>query len=240
MAQQDIQTWLSSAYADQYLRAQGEHLNRAVRTAASPTTLVIGRIGDHAIIDKLDLPFVCRVTIDSEQLAAGRVDVVASNAFLPFPEKSFATVVLLHGLETSDLPHQTLREAHRVLQADGHLVLAGFNPFSLLGLQRLVRTPALPKGQIYGLRRVLDWLNLLDFEVVGSSMFQYGPLSRHARLRRYFAFLESVGDRWFPLLGGAYMLVARKREIRPNLIGLKRRTLPQKARQALPIKSSLK
>lgn len=239
MALQTIQAWLESAYADPFLAVQASHLNRALRASAAPTTLVVGRIGDHAIIDRLDLPFVCRVTVDASRVSSGRVDVVADNAFLPFPEKSFATVVLLHSLETSALPHQTLREAHRVLQANGHLVLAGFNPFSLLGVQRLAQRPALPKGHLYGLQRVLDWLSLLDFEVVASSMFQYGPLTRHARLRQYCGFLEKIGDRWFPMLGGAYMLVAKKREIGATLLSLKKQALRQERRHALPVKSSL-
>ncbi len=240
MALQSLQTWLNSAYAGQFFHAQSVHLDQALRACASPTTLVIGRIGEYSIIDGLKLPYVCRMSVDATRIESGLVDVVADNAFLPFPEKTFSTVVLLHSMESSELPHQTLREAHRVLQSDGHLVIAGFNPYSLLGLQSLLRRPAMPEGQAYGLKRVYDWLSLLDFEVTGSAMFQYGPLTSNARLKRYFSVLENIGDRWFPMFGGAYMLLARKREIGATLIGLKKRKIRGRQRHAVPIKSALK
>ena len=233
-------TWLTTVYAKQYLLAQAPHFKRALRTAAAPTTLVIGRIADFDHIQALDLPFVCRQSAIEELVSTNEVEIVADNAFLPFAERTFATVILLHSLETSSHPHQTLREAYRVLAPEGHLILAGFNPYSLVGVQRKLSKLAIPAGQSYSVKRVLDWLNLLNFDVVGSAMFQYGPLSKHLKLQRYFAFLESIGDRWFPLLGGAYMLTAKKREMSGTLVGKTKRNRVAARTNPAPIKTSLK
>jgi hypothetical protein len=128
-------------------------------------------------------------------------------------------VVLPHILEVHELPHQVLREAHRVLMPEGHIVLTGFNPNSLLGLQRWLRPTSVCAGRYYSIRRVIDWLQLLGFDVVGSSMFHYAPLSGSKRLKNTFQFLESVGDRWLPMAGGGYMISAKKREGSATMVG---------------------
>jgi SAM-dependent methyltransferase len=66
-------------------------------------------------------------------------------------------------------PHRLLREADRVLIDDGWLVLIGFNPLSLMGLRKLVpvlrRAPPY-NSRMFTLMRQLDWLSLLNFEVL--------------------------------------------------------------------------
>ena len=49
-----------------------------------------------------------------------------------------SNVVLPHVLEFEANPHQVLRESERVLIGEGHVVILGFNPWSLWGLWRLL------------------------------------------------------------------------------------------------------
>ncbi|MGS9169586.1 SAM-dependent methyltransferase, partial [Salmonella enterica subsp. enterica serovar Infantis] len=68
--------------------------------------------------------------------------------------------------------------ADRVLIDAGWLVISGVNPLSLMGLRKLVpvlrKTPPY-KSRMFTLMRQLDWLSLLNFEVLHSSRFHVLP-----------------------------------------------------------------
>ncbi len=153
---------------------------------------------------------------------------------LPFPERSLDLVVLPHTLELARDPHQTLAEVERVLMPEGRLVILGFNPASLWGVrQRLGRLRQslggkgpmfLPRpGEFIGYWRLRDWLRLLSFEVEGGRFGAYRPPLRSERWLERFAWADRVGDRWWPVLGAVYMLVAVKRVRGMRLVGLARR-----------------
>jgi len=133
---------------------------------------------------------------------------------IPFDQRSIDIMLLPHTLEFSDDPHQVLREVSRVLAPEGHVVIVGFNPFSLWGLRKmLTRKPrGVPWcGNFLSLARLKDWLKLLDFDPVQGSMHYYRPpLTSIATLDR-LRFLDKAGNRWWPLAGGVYLVVARKR-----------------------------
>ena len=154
---------------------------------------------------------------------------------LPFPNASVDLVVLPHALELARDPHETLREVERVLVPEGRVVIAGFNPASLWGLRQraghMKRGIGLARGQslylpssgdFIGYWRLRDWLRLLSFEV---EMGRFGcwrpPLKSQAWLER-FAWMDGVGDRWWPVLGSVYFLVAVKRVRGMRLVGLAR------------------
>jgi hypothetical protein len=82
-----------------------------------------------------------------------------------------------------------------------------------------MRASAAPRGVFYSVARVKDWLHLLGFEVVGSAMYHYAPLTQSAFLTRHLAFLNALGDRWLPMLGGSFLISARKREVGMRLVG---------------------
>ena len=209
-----LNMWQDSSYAKRYFDIERPFLDAGLRQSIGPCVLQVGQYLPSAIVDDFDLPTLVKAfSSDSSRLNQGDSHgVVADPAFLPFEPEAFSTVVLPHVLERHKLPHQVLREAHRVLMPEGHIVLTGFNPNSLMGLQRWLRPASVCAGRYYSVRRVIDWLQLLGFDVVGSSMFHYSPLSRSKRLKRSMHFFESVGDRWLPMIGGGYMISAKKRD----------------------------
>jgi len=229
--------WLFSEYAKHYFACERPHVMSAVRQAIGPSALQIGNMLEQNIVDHFDFPYLVTASC-SNQLD---VDLVADPAFLPIAADSFATVLLPHVLEGHKLPHQVLREMHRVLQNEGHIVLTGFNPFSLIGCQRWINKRAVFPGRYYTPGRVMDWLQLLGFEVVASAMFQYAPLSKSKRLRTMFNFLESAGDRWLPMMGGGYMITAKKRNAPMTLVGKVKRKKPKRSlvSAVTPAKTSL-
>jgi SAM-dependent methyltransferase len=137
-------------------------------------------------------------------------------------------------LEFADEPHQVLREVDRVLVPEGQLVVTGFNPASLWGARqsvcRLGASPFLPRaGQFIGLPRIKDWLKLLSFEVNRGRFGCYVPWVRTDKWLQRWAFLEKVGDRWWPVLGSVYVLTAIKRVRGMRLVGaIKKRKAERK------------
>lgn len=161
---------------------------------------------------------------------------------LPFPSDSIDLVVMPHALEFAHDAHQVLREVVRVLRPEGHLVLTGFNPASLWGLrQRLSPTRlglapvhdegSAREGEYIGYWRLRDWLRLLGLHIEAGRFGCWRPhLATRNWLDRY-RWMDRTGERWWPVLGGAYVLQAVKRVHGMRLVGLapRRRKAPSRA-----------
>lgn len=165
------------------------------------------------------------------------IDLVTDFAALPFFENSLDLLVLPHSLELSPDPHATLREVQRVLVPEGKLVICGFNPMSLWGVKqgrgRLFRRFSqisksdvdqgsaahfgfgelfLPgTGEFIGYRRLRDWLRLLNFEIESGKFGCYRPAVRSEKWLQRFSWMDKAGERYWPILGSVYFVVAVKR-----------------------------
>ena len=114
-----------------------------------------------------------------------------------------------------------LREVARVLVPEGRVVIAGLNPVSLWGLRQrrahLYRRLGFGRlylpdaGEFIGYLRLRDWLRLLNLEIEVGHFGCYRPALVSAPWLQRFAWMDSVGARWWPILGAVYFLVAVKR-----------------------------
>lgn len=156
-----------------------------------------------------------RCVVDMERLVTEGVSSLQANLEqLPFARDSLDLVLIHHGLDAAASPHALLREAARVLIPDGHMLIVGFNPWSLWGLWRFFRLPWANLPWLHrplSPKRLVDWLTLLDLEVVGLESICFVPPLAHASVRQRFEWLEAVGQRFWGQGGGAYVLLARKR-----------------------------
>lgn len=151
---------------------------------------------------------------DEVPLTGGMAHFHGHATALPVACDSLDVLVLHHTLEFSAAPHEVLREADRVLIPEGHVVLLGFNVWSLWMIWRLLtawRGQVPWCGRFHSAARVKDWLRLLGFDIVHAQVyFLHSPVQYRGVMRR-LRLVESVGRRIQPLLGGGYVIVARKR-----------------------------
>lgn len=142
------------------------------------------------------------------------------SGYLPFAENSIDLLCLPHALEFSENPHQTLREAARVLLPEGYLILTGFNPFSAWGIKKFItKKHSYPwHGHFFSFSRIKDWLALLGLEFVEAQFFCYElPINNEKWLKR-FSFVDKVGAKWWPKMGGQYVIIAKKRVVNITLL----------------------
>lgn len=235
----DIQTrWLNSALG-QYMQAAEQGLyDQAVVDLFGFNALQMGAVQ----MDLLRNSRIAHRYASSEFLLAdGHADLCCEDDFLPFENASLDLLLLPHRLEFSSRPHQTLREAERVMMPEGHLLISGFNPFStwgaVSGIKKLLCksercTPEFPwNGRFIGLARLKDWLALLGFEVISVEMCCHVPPFEQDAWHKRFGFMEKLGADWLPVMGGVYFIVAKKR-----VAGM---TLLKPNWKHAPIKSSL-
>lgn len=207
-----------------------------------PVAIQLGRIGK---LDLLDASIATtRILVDlaaDKDCNGGRNDAVRAAAeseglvhplslarafpeLLPFDARSVDVALLPHTLDFSSDSHQVLREVSRVLVPEGHVVITGFNPLSLWGLRRaFTRTPRPAPwcANFFRLARIKDWLKLLDLELTQGSMLYYRPPLQHEGMMERAHFLDRAGDRWWPMMAAAYLVVAKKRVVAMTPLRLK-------------------
>jgi SAM-dependent methyltransferase len=151
--------------------------------------------------------------------------------YIPIAGDSLDVLVLSHTLEFCSNPHEVLREADRILIPEGYVVILGFNPWGLWSLWRVLfgwRKKAPWCGRFVSLARLKDWLQLLGFDICESHRYFFRPPLSHSGIMTRLTFLENLGSRFWPILGGAYFLVAKKRVA--TLTPIKPRWRPHRSR----------
>lgn len=177
--------------------------------------VMLGEIGLAENLSESKIAHRIFITSSDTKLPFGTV-VQGDNEAIPLQTDSVDGVVLAHCLEQSAHPHQVLREAYRILRPEGHIIITGFNPISTMGIWYNIKNRLNKKslsGHLLSLSRIKDWLELLDFEIMGQQRFFFRPPIHNAKMMERLAFLDRWGPKLFPLLGGGYILFAVKRVI---------------------------
>ena len=141
-------------------------------------------------------------------------DIVADIDDLPLLEHSVDVCLLSHALEFSLDPHHIIREANRVLIPNGYLVITGFNPMSLAGLNRLLpyRRKQMPWSEhFFSPMRIKDWLHLMGFEILADDRCLHSSLSGKINKNRMASTWQNIAQKYLKPLGSIYVIVAKKR-----------------------------
>ncbi len=214
---QDLQNWYSTAAGQILSNEVRNKLENLLPNLFGYYALQIGAMNHE--MDLLDSSKVGHKIHMMQDPNCG--SVTASSVALPFPADTLDLVVMPHTLDFSTDPHQVLREVHRVLISEGHIVIIAFNPFSMMGIGKLAfwRSKKVPwMGHFYSARRLKDWLKLLDFSVLNIDFVGLQPPIQNARMQQRMQFINKisgVGLGRFRLgrFGGVQIFIAQKREL---------------------------
>jgi SAM-dependent methyltransferase len=222
-----MEEWLASPLGQYVLRWEQAQMDRVVSDLFGFHALQLG-LGPLQGLRTNRMP---HRWLSLDHTPTDGVDFVTDFRALPFAEQSLDLVLLPHTLEMHDHPHETLREVERVLVPEGRVVITGFNPVSLWGFKQSregfyrrlgAKTDFIPlEGEMIGLRRLKDWLRLLGFEIEQGGFGLYKPALNSQSWLDKLAWLEFAGDRWWPIFGSAYYVVAVKRVKGMRILGAK-------------------
>ncbi|MFC3120233.1 methyltransferase domain-containing protein [Agaribacter flavus] len=199
--------------------SQGERVKEELESALSPVVetlfgYYLVKVG--SLSSELELassPIKHKVNFATK--ASKHIHLCGQSNQLPFQNNSVDAFIVLAELDFAQDPHQIVREIDRTITANGHVVIAGFNPFSVAGIMKYLpinRNNLLHQGRFFTAARVKDWLQLLDFEIVQqehliySALFMRKSLSEKSRVMRWC-------KQYMPWFSSMYVIVARKREI---------------------------
>lgn len=132
---------------------------------------------------------------------------------LPFRDNSFEVVVLPHILEFETGGAAIVEEAWRVLTPNGHLIILGFNPWSLWGIRRLFAShwSDMPwHGHFHSAEKLERWLRQMAAEITISKSFFHRPPINHPTFLKQTRWLEPIARLLLPSSGGVYLIAAKK------------------------------
>lgn len=206
-----LHAWWQTSLGSSLVSAESELLAEALEDVFGWEMLQIGAWGParHLLAGSR----VRRQTVLAQTALGCGADVLGRPSQLPVASDSVDAVLLPHTLEFEADPYAIVREADRVLVAEGQLLVMGFRPFSIWGLRARASRDGFPPGmrRVLPERRLRDWLVLLGYEVVEDRRYLYcspwgsGPKAGEGNgsiLRRGIV---------NPLPASAYLLKARKR-----------------------------
>jgi SAM-dependent methyltransferase len=133
---------------------------------------------------------------------------------LPLQAQSIDVCLLSHALEFSMDPHHVVREANRVLIPNGYLVITGFNPISLAGLNRFIpyRRQNTPwNAHFFSPMRVKDWLHLMGFEILSDQRHLFSSLTGKFNQQSLNSRWHNVANCYLSTFGSVYIIIAKKR-----------------------------
>jgi len=190
--------------------------------------LQLGLPANKAYLSQINGNF--RIYLDDTMAAgsvSGEIDkdyCVCSESFqLPLSACAADLIILPHTLDLSPTPTLVLREVSQVIDEDGIMVLTGFNPASWLGFTKFLSKNIKRRKNVptsYSPRHVKDWLELIGFEVFASCYLDYLPPVSHPRVRKALGFLDKAGDRWWPVFAGVYIIMAKKKNLKPVKVSM--------------------
>ena len=212
---QALHAWYETSAGSQFHEAEIEAIDEALANLFGYHLLQVGCPSNRDLLSSTRIRHVIRMVSKAERLGAfSMAGLVGQPERVPVLSDSIDVVLLPHTLDLSNDAHSVLREVDRILIPEGHVVIVGFNPWSAWGFKQLLRGRRRRERDGLHARsalRIQDWLALLGIETCVVRHFFFRPPLAHDGLMNRMTFFERFGRRFFPKLGSAYILVAKKR-----------------------------
>lgn len=161
----------------------------------------------------------------------GRV-VLTEDTVLPFPDRSFDRILLVHALEGTEATNALMREVWRVMTDSGRLLVVVPNRQGLWA--RLERTP-FATGRPFSVTQLNQLLRDTLFMPLITRRALFLPPVRNRLLLAWAPAVEEIGARWFPRFSGIVMTEASK-----QLYAAPTETVQKRQRAYLPLPEGLR
>lgn len=145
--------------------------------------------------------------------AAPNRTALCDEAALPLPDSSIDRLIILHMIENSDQLPILFSEAWRVLKSSGKVLLIVPSRSGLWA-----RSDATPfgHGRSYSIHQIRKLLRAHLFIPERSEHALFAPPSAHPFWLKSAPYLEKLGARWLPALGGVHLIEASKQLYAPT------------------------
>ncbi len=208
--------WLEHFSGQIVLEAEQKFLSSTLKHHYGREALLIGTPNQYGLLKTSVIP---GLVLLSPLLGFGHpknMRGIESELYdLPILSGSVDLVILPHTLEYMDNPQKLLAEACRIVRPEGHIVICGFNPYSLWGIKKWwahnKHTPW--TGHFIDANKIKKWLSFADFELIKQSMILFRPPVKHKSTFKKLKFMEWLGSKCWSPFGGVYMLVAQAKVI---------------------------
>jgi len=211
-----VLNWFSTPLGKLVIEQERQILDKILPDLFGYHFMQLGLVHDSGLQEctRINHHFIAHLNGEGRQVQGAAVRCQADA--LPIASDSIDVVVMSHVLEFSDTPHKILREIERILIGEGHLIIVGFNPWSLFGIWRLLlawRDEPPWCGHFFSYNRIRDWFTLLDFELISLERTFYRPPFQNKKIMGKLHFMEKIGNYCWKIFGGIYVVVIRKRVI---------------------------
>jgi len=127
---------------------------------------------------------------------------------LPLPDSSVDRVLMVHSLEFTENPRESLKEIWRVLAPGGRLVIVVPNRRGVWA--RMEHTP-FGSGRPYSRSQLTTLLREANFTPGASAEALFFPPSKVRTILKFRNLLERLGRRFWPVFSGVIVIEAQKR-----------------------------
>ena len=138
---------------------------------------------------------------------------------IPFSEESIDLTICPHFIEQG-YNQAIFNEFFRIIIPGGHIIIISFNPYSFAGIKNFFSfSMQFPwNSKFISMSEIQKKLKESGFSISEAKISNYQPIFSD---NNYFFNnnLESIGNRWLPLLGNVFFIVAQKKVL--NLTPIK-------------------
>ncbi len=180
----------------------------------------------HKVLGRFEYP---ELTFEDSQ-------IVIPYDQIPIQENSLDVIILPHSLDFYPDPSYLLKALVAPLMPEGSIIIFGFNPYSLLMIERWFQCQSLfEKCNFLSSSNICKMLQENQCEIEQVKTFAFRPLLKNKSAMKKLRFLETLGSTCCPSLGCIYMIVARKRVETLTPLRLKNNAVPIISKKNVPV-----
>ena len=157
-------------------------------------------------------------------------NICFDNSSIPFAEESIDLIICPHLIEQG-YNESMFDEFFRTIIPGGHVIIISFNPFSFAGIRNFFSfSTQFPwNSKFVSMSLLQDELKKSGFSVSEAQISNYQLIFSDDNYS-FSKKLENIGNRWLPLFGNLYFIVAQKKvisltPIKPKWKNIKRTTV---------------